>query len=79
MRLARCLLPAVALAALAASPSFAATTTPRALPTVERTVSAAKALKRDCTAGTATGRGVTTTRWTAPDTGYVSVRLRGGE
>jgi len=65
-----------ALAVLAA-PAPAATTTPRVLPTVERTVSIADAQERDCRTEASGAKGVATRSWTAPDHGFVAVRLHG--
>lgn len=55
----------------------AATTTPRVLPTVERTIAAADAQKRDCRDQASGARGIATRSWTAPDAGFVAVRLHG--
>jgi Zinc carboxypeptidase len=63
--------------AVLAAPASAATTTPRVLPTAERTVSAADAQKRDCRTEASGARGVATRSWTAPDDGFVAARLHG--
>ena len=67
---------ALALAAFP-TPAGAATTTPRILPTIERTVSVAAAERRDCRTLAFDARGVTTRSWKAPDEGYVAARLHG--
>ena len=63
--------------ALLAAQAPAATTTPRVLPTVERTVSIADAQKRDCRTNATGATGVATRSWTAPDDGFVAARLHG--
>ncbi len=70
-------LACLALLAVPVAPASAATATPQLLPTVERTVSIADAQRRDCRVGAAGARGVATRSWTAPDDGYVGVRLHG--
>jgi hypothetical protein len=65
--------------AVCATSAPAATTTPRVLPTVERTVSIADAQKRDCRTQAAGAAGVATRSWTAPDAGFVAVRLHGAD
>ena len=65
-----------ALAVFAAA-APAATTTPRVLPTIERTISIADAQKRDCRIEASGAEGVATRSWTARDDGFVLVRLHG--
>ena len=55
----------------------AATTTPRVLPTIERTIGAAQARERDCRSSAAGAVGVATRTYRAPDDGFVSARLHG--
>src|SRR5688500_3473693 len=73
----RPLLFAVALTAVLL-PSTAAAA-PRALPPVEKHLTAAKAAKRTCAARllTANKRGIARASWRAPMSGYVNVRLTG--
>ena len=70
-------LTALVLLAMSAASASAATTTPRALPTIERTVAVGETQKRDCRTRAAGADGVATRSWTAPDTGFVGVRLHG--
>jgi hypothetical protein len=65
------------LAALLLVPASAGARVP-SLPPVERTLTAAAAEKRDCASGLAEGaRGIATTSYTAPISGFVDVRLAG--
>jgi murein tripeptide amidase MpaA len=69
----------VAALAVLAAPAPAATTTPRVLPSVERTVAIDDAQRRDCRTEASGARGVATRSWTAPDDGFVAARLHGSD
>ena len=61
-----------------AIPATAGAATPVSLPKVNRTLSAAQAVRRTCsTVADRTARGVTVSRYTAPISGYVTARLAG--
>jgi len=73
----RSLKRAAAGALIAASvPATAAAATPTILPPVARTLSAATAAPRACDTAPRVGRGLASTTYTAPMSGYVTVRLR---
>ena len=74
------LVPALALIlalSLLVAAAPAATTTPRVLPTIERTVKVTDTQRRDCRTPAAGAAGVATRSWTAPDDGVVAARLHG--
>src|SRR3954451_1610662 len=60
----------------AALPAGAAATTPTLLPAVKRTVSAGAAAPRTCDSAPRSGRGLASTTYVAPMSGYVTTRLR---
>ena len=60
----------------AALPSTAAAASPTILPAVTRTLSATAAAPRTCDHAPQAGRGLATTTYTAPMSGYVTARLR---
>ena len=78
-RLLRVLGLTVAGCAVAVPAAPAATTTPRALPVVKETLSAASAKRQMCSARERTGRGVDFTGYRAPDQGLLKVRLQGSD
>ncbi|HEY3021121.1 MAG TPA: hypothetical protein VGJ32_13065, partial [Solirubrobacteraceae bacterium] len=59
-----------------ALPSTAVAATPAVLTPVARTLSAATAVPRTCDRAPQAGRGLATTTYTAPMSGYVTARLR---
>src|SRR4051812_36568053 len=67
---AACLLLATAL------PAGAVATTPTLLPAVKRTVAANAAVPRTCDRAPRSGRGLSSTTYVAPMSGYVTARLR---
>src|SRR5439155_17852580 len=60
----------------AALPSTAAAASPTILPAVTRTLSATAAVPRTCDHAPQTGRGLATTTYSAPMSGYLTPRLR---
>jgi hypothetical protein len=69
-------LPLAVVAALFTLTSSAlAASAPASLPTVERSLSAAQAVKQSCVADRAGRAGAATTSWIAPMSGYVTTRL----
>src|SRR5262249_23742969 len=56
-------------------PATASAATPTILPAVSRTLTASDAVQRPCDQAPASGRGLASTTYTAPISGYVTTRL----
>ncbi|HEX2084166.1 MAG TPA: M14 family zinc carboxypeptidase [Solirubrobacteraceae bacterium] len=63
--------------AVAAPAAPASTSTPRVLPPVKETFSAAKSKRQTCSSRPLTGRGVDLVAWSAPADGLLKARMRG--